>query len=367
MSLFGAKKQTPPLRDSLLKKAKENFEKRMEEQSPSEASAVSSSHIDTQLDKITGPLSDLDGTAMTLEISHELSELACEDQQRQFFGTPEYEQLRAGEKQDEHEYGLYQARIEDDLKRCKNSNATSRAETVQLPSDLNDMRAYFDLTGKTGVTGITRYGSDDSAELSPPPTTDYGEDEVSFPSRMQSMKYEGSVLAFPPSALPQDAFLTPRVSTGIISQKYLLAEENVSQHVGKKEEEEGMGKTWKVYTPIQTKFDISGSSENKDDMMTELGWRDEEPYLMPTKKGKKHNKGKGVKRQVTPKRPIPNMPQTPTRRKLKADWAKPAEVVMNKKEPGTLEPFIGEYLTNTDGLRDFTLAKEKYYNHYSDW
>jgi len=45
MSLFGAKKQTPPLKE-LLGRAKENFEKRMAEStSPSEASAVSSSHI----------------------------------------------------------------------------------------------------------------------------------------------------------------------------------------------------------------------------------------------------------------------------------------------------------------------------------
>jgi len=34
--------------------------------------------------------------------------------------------------------------------------------------------------------------------------------------------------------------------------------------------------------------------------MTEVEWRDEEPYMTPTKKGKKSTKGKGVKRPVTP-------------------------------------------------------------------
>jgi len=51
--------------------------------------------------------------------------------------------------------------------------------------------------------------------------------------------------------------------------------------------------------------------------------------MTPTKKGKKHNKGKGVRRPTTPERPIPNMPQTPSRRTLEADWAKPAEELMN--------------------------------------
>jgi len=71
---------------------------------PSEASAVSSSHIgdvlDRHLDLITGPLSSEGEVATTSEIAQELSELDPEDQQRQFFGTPEYEWLKAGEEQD---------------------------------------------------------------------------------------------------------------------------------------------------------------------------------------------------------------------------------------------------------------------------
>jgi hypothetical protein len=72
-------------------------------------------------------------------------------------------------------------------------------------------------------------------------------------------------------------------------------------------EEEGMGEIWKVYTPMPRKLEISNSEENK---MTEVEWREEEPYMTPMKKGKKCNKGKGLKRPETPDRPIPNMPQS---------------------------------------------------------
>jgi len=54
-------------------------------------------------------------------------------------------------------------------------------------------------------------------------------------------------------------------------------------------------------------------------LLMEVEWRDEEPYMMPTKKGKKRNEGTGVKRPTTPKRPIPNMPQTPSRKKFESD------------------------------------------------
>ena len=133
---------------------------------------------------------------------------------KEFHGTAEYEGLRAGEEQDRFEMGVHQARIEDELRRREDSQATSRVNTEQLPSDLDDMRVYSDLMGKTGVTGITQYGSDDSSELSPPPTTDYGGSAILFPSQTpkQSTEYEGSIVGFPPSAAPQDPFLTPRAS-----------------------------------------------------------------------------------------------------------------------------------------------------------
>jgi len=68
-----------------------------------------------------------------------------------------------------------------------------------------------------------------------------------------------------------------------------------------------------------------------------------------------------------PERPIPNMPQMPSRRKLEAGWVKPAESLRNEQEPNRLEAFIGEYLRNTNGLRDFMVRQEKYEAEYSMW
>jgi len=329
--------------------------------SASGTSATSSSGISAQLDKITGPLMESDESVMPPE-SHW--------KERAFFGTAEYKRLKAEEEKDEFEYEVHKARIEDELRRHKDSQATSRIGTGQLPSDLDEMRAYSHLTGKTGVRGITWYGSEDFSELSPPPTTSYGGSQISFPShtpreRVQSPKpstnYEGSLLGLPPSAIPQDPFSTPRASTGIIARRYIQSEENASQHA---EQEGGMEETRKVDTPIPRKFEINDSS---DDAMTEVEWRDESPYLTPTKKGKKRNKGKGVKRPVTPERPIPNMLQTPSRRKLEVDWAKPADEVTTERKEVNLEAFIGEYLKNTNGLRDFMINKAKYDDSYSEW
>jgi len=222
------------------------------------------------------------------------------------------------------------------------------------------MREYSDLTGKTGITGVTRrrsssVGSIESSRLSsPPPTTISNKSTV----------YGGSILAMPPSALPMDPFSTSRASTGIIPQRYIQSEEDTSQHA---EKEGGMEETRKVHTPIPRKFEISDDSEVSDEAMIEVEWRDEEPYMTPTKKGKKRNKGKGVRRPITPERPIPNMLQTPSRRKLEADWAKPAGELTNEKGPVNLEAFIGEYLGNTNGLRDFMVGREEYDVKYAEW
>jgi hypothetical protein len=94
---------------------------------------------------------------------------------------------------------------------------------------------------------------------------------------------------------------------------------------------------------------------------------DYEPYMTPKKKGKKRNKRKGVKRPTTPEQPIPNIPQTPSRRKLEADWASPAGTLTNEKEPVNLKAFIGEFLQNTNGLRDFMVGQEKYDGEYAQW
>jgi len=162
-------------------------------------------------------------------------------------------------------------------------------------------------------------------------------------------------LGLPLSAFPEDPFSTPRVSAGIITRKYIQSEENATQCAGT---EGGMEETRKVYTPIPRKFEISDSSDSEDDTMTEVEWRGESPYMTPTKKGKKRNKGKGVKRPATPDQPIPNMPQTPSRKKLEADWAKPAETLTNEDGPVNLEAFVGEYLRNTNGLRDFMATNQ---------
>jgi hypothetical protein len=363
MSLFGAKSVTS-LKESL-KKAKENMQRR-ESASPSldTASSGIGAILEQQFDKITGPVStlDLDGTATSSEIAHEFSQGVREGQLREFHGTAEYEMLKQGEEQDRVEMGLRRARIEDDLRRRENPDATPRQESGWLPSDLNDMRAYSDLTGKTGVTGVTSYrsrsvGSEDrisSVLSSPPPTT------------RQTTEYGGSIVGFPPSAIPQDPFATPRTSgRSILAARYIQSEENNGEAAESDEEEEGgMPETLKISTPIPRKFECSDSS---DEAMMEVEWRDEEPYMTPTKKGKKRNKGKGVKRPVTPERPIPNTPQTPSRKKLEADWAKPAEVATNEKGVVDLEAFVGEYLWNTNGLRDFMATNQLHDERYDEW
>jgi len=343
---------------STFQKAKERLNKKMAEESTGESQTSSSgigAVLDIHLNTITGPLSS-DGEMATMsEITHELSQLDSEDQLRQFHGTQEYEVLKAEEEQDRIEMGLYRARIEDDLRRREDSQATPRQESGWLPSDLNDMRAYSDLTGKTGITGVTRRRSSSvgsrSSGLSSPPLT---------------MVYGGSILAMPLSAISQDPFATPRTSgRSILAARYIQSEENISEKAASSEEEEGgVAETMRISTPIPRKFEISDS---EDEAMTEVEWRSEEPYMTPTKKGKKRNKGKGVVRPVTPERPIPNMPQTPSRRKLEADWSKPAEVVTNEEEVVNLEAFIGEYLRNTNGLRDFMATNQLHDERYDEW
>jgi len=177
MSLFGAKKSVTSLKDSLAS-ARENLQRR-ETESPSVASKESS-HIGGILDKITGPVRD-DGTVLERDDLEQI--------ERDLHGHSGYERLRDEEKKEEFEAGLRYARVEDELRRRKNSQVTTRLESGQLPSDLDDMRAYSDLTGNTGVTGITRYrsrsvGSQESSRLSsPPPTTNYGGSDISFPSQ----------------------------------------------------------------------------------------------------------------------------------------------------------------------------------------
>jgi len=128
-----------------------------------------------------------------------------------------------------------------------------------------------------------------------------------------------------------------------------------------------MEETLRGHTPIPRKFEASEDSDSEDDKMTEVEWRGESPYMTPTKKGKKRNKGKGVRRPATPDRPIPNMLQTPSRKRLDADWAKPAETLTNENGPVNLEAFVSEYLQNTNGLRDFMATNQLHDERYDEW
>jgi len=65
-----------------------------------------------------------------------------------------------------------------------------------------------------------------------------------------------------------------------------------------------------------------------------------------------------------PGRAIPNMPQTPSRRTLNSVWAKLAESLANENELADLGKYIGEYLRNTDGLRNFVVGQETDYGEY---
>jgi len=72
MSLFGARKQTPPLKE-LVGRAKENFEKRMAGvEGAITVSSKESSHIGDWLKEDTGLPTDPDGTATTSAVAREV-------------------------------------------------------------------------------------------------------------------------------------------------------------------------------------------------------------------------------------------------------------------------------------------------------
>jgi len=140
-------------------------------------------------------------------------------------------------------------------------------------------RVYTILDSTVSSRSRQRSRSADSQEStrlsSPLPTKSYGGSAINFSSETprQSTVYEGSIVGFPPSAVPVDPFQVPRASAGIIGRRYLRSEENTSQQAEKDDQERGMDETRNVYTPIHRKFDISDS---EDDMMTEVEWKDEE-------------------------------------------------------------------------------------------
>jgi hypothetical protein len=271
MSLFGAKKST-------FQKAKERLDKKMAEEVRSGTEA-STSGIREVLDRhhaITGPFEDSEGTATTSEIARE----GHEDEEKQMVEQPAAITLPRE---------VFKQAVRIHNKEARETGHPSQVvEPVWGP-------AKRDKYGRPLIeeAQVHTISSDDSSSLSPPPTTSYGGSEISFPQQtpvqtpVQSTKYEGSIVAFPPSAIPVDPFSTTRASAGIIARKYIQSEENVSQYATVESEEEGMGENRKVYTPIPRKFEIRDDSDNEDDAMTEVEWREEEPYMTPTKKGKK--------------------------------------------------------------------------------
>jgi len=124
-------------------KAVEKMNKKMREESVSRTSDVSSSHIGKLLDKITGALTDR-GTATQIERDD------IEQMERDLHGDSEYESLRNQEKKEELKAGLRYTHAEDDLRRRNDSQATSRVETGQHPSDRDDMREYSDHGWRSG-------------------------------------------------------------------------------------------------------------------------------------------------------------------------------------------------------------------------
>jgi len=259
-------------------KAKESVDKKEEEDraaaavletsSDEGASTVSSSHISDLLKDRAGQIStDSDGTATTSEIA------------REELGDYLVVQLAA--------VTLTREQFNQGI-RIHNAEVRAEGHPSQAIEPIWGMAQVIDEYGNRRPPAVLTISSDNSS-LAPPQTTNYGESEISFPSQtsrervlspLPSTHYEGSLLGLPLSALPQDPFLTPRVSAGIIARKYIQLEENVSQYA---EKEGGMEETRRVYTPIPRKFEISDIS---DDAMTEVEWRDESPYMTPTKKGK---------------------------------------------------------------------------------
>jgi len=345
MSLFGANKK----KDSF-QKAKERMYKFLSKSSS--AGTDESSHIGELIKEREGPLpTDPDGTATTSEIARE--ELGDYQGVQPAAVILTREQFNQGV-------------------RIHNAEVRAEGHPSQAIEPIWATAQVIDEYGNRRPPAVLTISSDNSS-LSPPPTASYGGSEISFPSRTpgervlsppQSTNYEGSLMGLPPSAIPQNPFPTPRASAGIIARRYIQSEENASQHA---EQEGGMKETRRVDTPIRRQFEVRDSSDNKDDMMTEVEWRNEEPYMTPTKKGKKRNEGKGVKRPVTPDQPIPNMPQMPSRKRLDVDWAKPAESLTSENEPEDLGKFIGEYLRNTNGLRDFMVGQERNDASYDIW
>jgi len=114
--------------------------------------------------------------------------------------------------------------------------------------------------------------SDDcgSALSSPLPTNDNGESEISFQAEMpeEETQYEGNVVAFSPSMLPEDPFMTPRASAGISHestfwQRRMAA--SMLQKVRKRRERIGMPHTTVSQPAEQGRIVTGQRATQKDD------------------------------------------------------------------------------------------------------
>jgi len=274
MSLFGAKKQTPPLKE-LLGRAKENFEKRMAENASTPSKSASS------------------GIGAQMIIARELQGGSDEE----VASEPAWEEENVLEEGQQAAVTLTREDFNRGV-RIHNAEVRAAGHLRQVIEPVWGTAQVIDEYGNMRSDAVHTISSD-KASLSPPPTTSYGGSEISFPSQaprervmspLPTRNYrKGSLLGLPPGALPKDPFSTPRASAGIIACKYIQVEKNASQHT---EKEGGMEETRKVDTPILKKFKISDDSDHEDDTMTEVEWRDEEPYMTPTKTGKSAIRGR---------------------------------------------------------------------------
>ena len=160
MSLFGAKKTTASLSESL-KRAKENLENRMAEESVSGASVVSSSHIGEALDRhneISGPLpTDPDGTATTSEVARE--ELG------DYLGV---QPAAVTLTREQYNQGV----------RIHNAEVMAEGHLSQIIEPIWRENSVIDEYGNRRNHAVHMISSDDSSSLSPPPTTNYGGSEI---------------------------------------------------------------------------------------------------------------------------------------------------------------------------------------------
>jgi len=178
MSLFGAAKKT-----STFQRAKERMDKAMAK--PSRAvhtQATSSSGEGAQLEQMGRGAHDLDGTATTSEIARE----GADDMMGGLVVLPReiYNEAVRMHNQEAREVG-------------HDSQAVSTVHGGSSVDEKGNLvyeqpRIYMIPSSRSGRQRSSSLDSQESSRLlSPPPTTDYGGDDISFPGNSQSTKYWG--------------------------------------------------------------------------------------------------------------------------------------------------------------------------------